>query len=58
MHHFLCSLHESTLATDLTGQNQIDAASCVGYGACVAYCPNASAMLFVSAKVSQLTLLP
>jgi len=36
----------------------MDAASCVGCGACVAACKNASAMLFVSAKVSQLALLP
>ena len=36
----------------------IDAAACIGCGACVAACPNASAMLFVSAKVSQLALLP
>ena len=36
----------------------MDAASCIGCGACVAACPNASAMLFVSAKVSQLALLP
>ena len=35
-----------------------DAATCIGCGACVAACKNASAMLFVSAKVSQLTLLP
>lgn len=35
-----------------------DAASCIGCGACVATCPNGSAMLFVSAKVSQLALLP
>lgn len=35
-----------------------DAAACIGCGACVAACPNASAMLFVSAKVSQLKLLP
>ncbi len=34
------------------------AASCIGCGACVAACPNGSAMLFVSAKVSQLALLP
>jgi succinate dehydrogenase / fumarate reductase iron-sulfur subunit len=34
------------------------AASCIGCGACVAACPNSSAMLFVSAKVSQLALLP
>jgi succinate dehydrogenase iron-sulfur subunit len=36
----------------------MDAASCIGCGACVAVCKNASAMLFVSAKVSQLALLP
>jgi succinate dehydrogenase / fumarate reductase, iron-sulfur subunit len=36
----------------------MDAAACIGCGACVAACPNASAALFVSAKVSQLALLP
>ncbi len=36
----------------------MDAATCIGCGACVAACKNASAMLFVSAKVSQLALLP
>ena len=35
-----------------------DAAACIGCGACVASCKNASAMLFVSAKVSQFSLLP
>jgi len=35
-----------------------DAATCIGCGACVATCKNASAMLFVSAKVSQFSLLP
>lgn len=35
-----------------------DAATCIGCGACVATCKNASAMLFTSAKVSQLALLP
>ncbi len=35
-----------------------EAATCIGCGACVATCKNASAMLFVSAKVSQLALLP
>ncbi|MEC8599002.1 MAG: succinate dehydrogenase/fumarate reductase iron-sulfur subunit [Bacteroidota bacterium] len=35
-----------------------DAATCIGCGACVATCKNASAMLFVSAKVSQYSLLP
>lgn len=36
----------------------MDAAACIGCGACVAACPNASAMLFTSAKVSHLGLLP
>lgn len=36
----------------------MDAAACIGCGACVAACPNASAMLFVSAKLSHLGLLP
>jgi succinate dehydrogenase / fumarate reductase, iron-sulfur subunit len=36
----------------------MDAAACIGCGACVAACPNASAMLFVSAKIGQLALLP
>lgn len=35
-----------------------DAAACIGCGACVAACPNASAMLFTAAKVSHLSLLP
>lgn len=35
-----------------------DAATCIGCGACVAACPNASAMLFTSAKVSHLALMP
>ena len=41
-----------------TAEKAMDAAACIGCGACVAACPNASAMLFVSAKVSQLALLP
>jgi succinate dehydrogenase / fumarate reductase iron-sulfur subunit len=36
----------------------LDAAACIGCGACVAACKNASAMLFVGAKVSQMALLP
>lgn len=36
----------------------MDAAACIGCGACVAVCKNASAMLFVAAKVSHLTMLP
>ena len=36
----------------------MEAAACIGCGACVAACPNASAMLFVAAKVAHLSLLP
>ena len=36
----------------------MDAAACIGCGACVAACPNSSAMLFVSAKITHLALLP
>ncbi len=39
-------------------EESFDAAACIGCGACVAACKNGSAMLFVSAKVSQLALLP
>jgi succinate dehydrogenase / fumarate reductase iron-sulfur subunit len=39
-------------------EQAMDAAACIGCGACVAACKNGSAMLFVSAKVSQLALLP
>ena len=41
-----------------TANKAFDAATCIGCGACVAACPNASAMLFVSAKVSHLGMLP
>ncbi len=41
-----------------TAELAMDAAACIGCGACVAACPNASAMLFVGAKVSHLALLP
>lgn len=41
-----------------TAEKAFDAATCIGCGACVAACKNASAMLFLSAKVSQLALLP
>ncbi len=47
------------LVVDRSALDRImDAAACIGCGACVAACPNASAMLFVSAKVSQFALLP
>lgn len=39
-------------------ERSMDAAACIGCGACVAACPNASAMLFVSAKVAHLAYLP
>tara|TARA_B100000683_G_scaffold248721_1_gene262194 strand:- start:980 stop:1732 length:753 start_codon:yes stop_codon:yes gene_type:complete len=42
----------------LNADEAFDAATCIGCGACVAACKNASAMLFVSAKVSHLSLLP
>ena len=48
-------------AIPIAGRKQevaMDAAACIGCGACVAACKNASAMLFVSAKVSQLAILP
>src|SRR6478752_191064 len=42
----------------VAAERSMDAAACIGCGACVAVCKNASAMLFVSAKVSHLNLLP
>ena len=42
----------------LAADQAMDAAACIGCGACVAACKNASAMLFVSAKVSHLASLP
>ncbi|MBC8207946.1 MAG: succinate dehydrogenase/fumarate reductase iron-sulfur subunit [Desulfobulbaceae bacterium] len=41
-----------------TSELAMDAAACIGCGACIASCPNGSAMLFTSAKISQLALLP
>jgi succinate dehydrogenase / fumarate reductase iron-sulfur subunit len=46
------------LATKDDAENAMDYAQCIGCGACVAACPNASASLFVGAKVSQYTFLP
>ncbi|MCD6271305.1 MAG: succinate dehydrogenase/fumarate reductase iron-sulfur subunit [Deltaproteobacteria bacterium] len=48
----------SILIPQETAELAMDAAACIGCGACVAACPNASAMLFTSAKISQLALLP
>jgi len=42
----------------VTADRAMDGAVCIGCGACVAVCPNASAMLFTSAKMTQLNLLP
>jgi succinate dehydrogenase / fumarate reductase iron-sulfur subunit len=48
----------SILIPKANAEEAIDAAACIGCGACVAACPNSSAMLFVAAKVSQFALLP
>lgn len=48
----------ATLVNKKNADLAMDAAACIGCGACVAACKNASAMLFVSAKVSQMALLP
>jgi succinate dehydrogenase / fumarate reductase iron-sulfur subunit len=48
----------STPITKANAEDAMDAAACIGCGACVAACPNSSAMLFVAAKVSQFALLP
>ncbi|RTZ94985.1 MAG: succinate dehydrogenase/fumarate reductase iron-sulfur subunit [Deltaproteobacteria bacterium] len=48
----------TTLIPQEKSEAAMDAATCIGCGACVAACPNASAMLFVGAKVSHLGLLP
>jgi succinate dehydrogenase / fumarate reductase iron-sulfur subunit len=48
----------SVLVPRHAAEKAMDAAACIGCGACVAACPNAAAMLFVAAKVSQLALLP
>jgi len=46
------------LIPKMNAELAMDAAACIGCGACVAACKNASAMLFVSAKVSQFALIP
>jgi succinate dehydrogenase / fumarate reductase iron-sulfur subunit len=48
----------SLLVPKEAAELSMDAAECIGCGACVAACPNASAMLFTAAKVSHLGLLP
>ena len=49
--------NEILISKDIADE-AMDSASCIACGACVAACKNASAMLFVSAKISQLALLP
>jgi len=48
----------SILVSKEVAEEAFDVATCIGCGACVAACKNASAMLFVSAKISQLAILP
>jgi succinate dehydrogenase / fumarate reductase iron-sulfur subunit len=48
----------SILISKQNSDKAMDAAACIGCGACVAACPNASAMLFTAAKISHLGLLP
>jgi len=48
----------STPVPKTNAEEAMDAAACIGCGACIAACPNSSAMLFVAAKVSQFALLP
>ena len=48
----------AVLIPKIIAEKAMDAASCIGCGACVAACPNASASLFTSAKIAQLSLLP
>jgi len=53
------AIEANTLAIpQATADLALDAAECIGCGACVAACPNGAAMLFVGAKVSHLALLP
>jgi succinate dehydrogenase / fumarate reductase iron-sulfur subunit len=48
----------AVLVTKANSDLAMDAAACIGCGACVAACPNGSASLFVAAKISQFALLP
>ena len=48
----------ATLISQARSEEAFDAAACIGCGACVATCKNASAMLFVAAKVKHLNILP
>ena len=53
-HTTTCQLHMRSFADGATFDN----ATCIGCGACVAACPNGSAMLFTSAKITHLAMLP
>jgi len=48
----------AALVSKEVAEKAMDAAACIGCGACVAACPNASASLFTAAKITQLALLP
>ena len=52
-----CDANAIPIAKDIA-ERAMDAAACIGCGACVAACPNASASLFTAAKISHLSLLP
>jgi succinate dehydrogenase / fumarate reductase iron-sulfur subunit len=55
---FITARVGSAVEAKQTADYAMDAAACIGCGACVAACPNASAMLFTSAKVAHLNSLP
>ena len=55
---WLTGFEPDDVAAHLQAETSFEAAACIGCGACVAACKNASAMLFTSAKVSQFALLP
>ena len=58
VHTGLASEANNTLVEKHMSDEAFNAATCIGCGACVAVCPNASASLFVAAKISHLALLP
>lgn len=58
VHTGLAPEANNTLVEKYASDKAFNAAICIGCGACVAVCPNASASLFVSAKISHLALLP
>jgi len=58
VHTGLAPEANNTLVEKYASDEAFNAATCIGCGACVAVCPNASASLFVGAKISHLALLP